>query len=254
MTNWILLRGLSRETRHWGEFPNILAQKNPKSKIIVLELPGVGKKNHLGSPKKIEDFVESLRPDFLSIKNKEQNEKTNEWGIISISLGGMIALNWAEKYPDDFSKIVTINTSASDLSNPIQRIGLKAISKMAKLFIKNDLIEREREILELTTSMTEVDDNLVKKWASYSKEYPLSRKAFLNQLYAASKFKAPKKIDLPCLIIVGEKDQLANPKCSIALAKHFKLPYYSHPHAGHDLPLDDPEWLVNQIYQWERRP
>jgi hypothetical protein len=40
---------------------------------------------------------------------------------------------------------------------------------------------------------------------------------------------------------------LVSPECSKKLAKHWGLPVLWHDRAGHDLPLDDPDWLVAQI-------
>lgn len=244
--NWVLIRGLSRETRHWSTFPAKLQEVYPKSIIKVIELPGVGTKHLETSPSTIENFAKALRKDFLDLKSAHPGE----WGLISVSLGGMIGLKWVELYPGDFDRLVTINSSGGNLSHPLERMSPKAIKKILQLFFKNDLKERERVILELTTRMTEITDALVEKWASFGAEYPLKRTVFLKQVYAASKFEVPKVIPIPYLIILGEGDQLTNPKCSKLLAKHFSLPYRSHPRAGHDIPLDDPDWLVSEIQQW----
>ncbi|PMZ18082.1 alpha/beta hydrolase, partial [Pseudomonas sp. FW306-02-F08-AA] len=42
--------------------------------------------------------------------------------------------------------------------------------------------------------------------------------------------------------------------CSQALAAAWNLPLVMHPFAGHDLPLDDPAWVVAQVLQWATRP
>lgn len=252
MSNWVLIRGLSRETRHWGDFLDILATKYPHSKIITLELPGIGKNTNISCPASIEGIVEFLRPQFLNIKNKYRDYKSNQWSVIAISLGAMIALKWIEKYPEDFKKIVTINTSASNLSSLFQRMKIRVVLKLILLFLKNDVKKRENDILKLTTNMTRVTEELIDKWVLYAREYPLSRTVFIKQIYAAARYKAPNKINLPCLIIVGEKDQIVDPHCSKKLAQHFGLPYLSHPIAGHDIPLDAPDWLANEIYQWDK--
>jgi pimeloyl-[acyl-carrier protein] methyl ester esterase len=244
--NWILIRGLSRETRHWGLFPAKLQEKFPDSFIRVLELPGVGTRHLETSPSSIEDFANALRPQLMELKQ----QYPGRWGIIAVSLGGMIAMKWAENYPDDFDCLITINSSAGNLSSPLDRLGPRAVGKIAKLFFKNDLEERERVILELTTRMTEITPELVRKWASFGKEYPLKRSVFLKQLYAASRFQVPEQLTLPYLIICGEGDRLTSPRCSKTLARHFDLPYISHPKAGHDIPLDDPDWLAQQVHDW----
>lgn len=247
--NWILVRGLARETRHWADFPSKLKDRYPESIIEVLELPGVGKKAHLKSETSIEGFVKSLRSEFLYLK--EQNP--GKWGLIAVSLGGMVGLGWQQYFPEDFNCLITINSSAGNLSLPWERLSGEAIQKIAKLFFKNDLYEREKVILELTTNLTDINDDLVKKWVSFSEEKPLTREVFLKQIFAASRFQVPKQINLPYQIILAEGDRLTKPACSKKLADHFSLPYYSHASAGHDLPLDDPDWLVDSIDQWMKK-
>lgn len=245
--NWILIRGLSREKRHWARFPELFQDAYPDSLIKVIELPGVGSKNQESSPTSIDGFVDKLRREFVSFKEDK------DWGIVSVSLGGMIALTWASRHPNDFKKIVTINSSAGNLSKVHERLSPEAIQKILKLFFKNDLIERERVILELTNNITPITEELVETWASYGREYPLKREVFLKQLFAASRFKVPEKIKIPYLILVGAKDRLTNPLCSQYLGKHFEITPEEHPEAGHDLPLEDPEWLVKKIVNWDKR-
>ncbi|MCB0406521.1 MAG: hypothetical protein KDD51_17190, partial [Bdellovibrionales bacterium] len=57
----------------------------------------------------------------------------------------------------------------------------------------------------------------------------------------------------PGLIVVSEKDRLASPSCSRALAAHLHWPLVAHATAGHDLALEDPAWLSDQIVQWGKR-
>ena len=42
MTTWIFLRGLTRESRHWGGFVDQFQQTIPGSTVIALGLPGNG--------------------------------------------------------------------------------------------------------------------------------------------------------------------------------------------------------------------
>ena len=47
---WIFLRGLARETRHWGDFPKLFEESFPETEVNVLEIPGVGKKFDQDAP------------------------------------------------------------------------------------------------------------------------------------------------------------------------------------------------------------
>jgi hypothetical protein len=39
-------------------------------------------------------------------------------------------------------------------------------------------------------------------------------------------------------------------RCSHAIARGWHCALALHPHAGHDLPLDAPQWVLEQVQQW----
>jgi pimeloyl-ACP methyl ester carboxylesterase len=55
---------------------------------------------------------------------------------------------------------------------------------------------------------------------------------------------------IPFLILGSEKDRLVDPQCSRDAAKALLAQLVMHPSAGHDLPLDDPDWVIEQIRNW----
>lgn len=240
--HWFLIRGLAREVRHWGEFPNILLKKS--SRVTSLELPGFGKKNKEKSPLSIEELVEALRVEFLKKKSDAPQ------AICAISLGGMIAQAWIHKYPKDFSHAIIINSSSSKTSPLYHRITPSALGLVTKLFFDGDQEKRVRDILNKTTNIKEIEEKLLKKWQGYESEFPLSRLNFLKQLIAAAKFKIYDDLSIPTLFIASRKDRFVNPKCSKALADHYKKSFVMHPNAGHDLPLDDPSWLCSKMEEF----
>ncbi|EER57837.1 hypothetical protein AcdelDRAFT_4590, partial [Acidovorax delafieldii 2AN] len=38
--------------------------------------------------------------------------------------------------------------------------------------------------------------------------------------------------------------------CSLAIARHWQCALALHPQAGHDLPLDAPQWVIAQVQRW----
>ncbi|MCE3010980.1 MAG: alpha/beta hydrolase, partial [Proteobacteria bacterium] len=82
-------------------------------------------------------------------------------------------------------------------------------------------------------------------------KYPLtSRWSLLKQLFSASQFEFPDKAPLSkTLILCGAKDTLVNPEISERLAEKWNCPLKIHSQAGHDLTLDDPEWVLAQLRQ-----
>ncbi len=242
--NILLLRGLVRERRHWMGFDSFLESKFPNARVFSLDLPGMGTEWGRPCPHSVENIMEDLRRRWLSI-NAEGGE--NPWILISLSLGSMTGLKWVECYPKDFKKIVIINSSASNLSAPYKRLNLKMIPRFLQLLLQKDIVERERHIIEFTTSLQKDIEGLAKTWALWATEKPLAFRVLVNQLYAAAVFRAPDKIPIPILVLVSEGDKLAHPSCSRLLAERYKAPLESHISAGHDLCLDAPEWVAEKL-------
>ena len=59
--NWLLLRGLAREQRHWGRFPALLSAKLPGDRVFCLDLPGTGTEHRRKSPASIAAIPVGLR-------------------------------------------------------------------------------------------------------------------------------------------------------------------------------------------------
>ena len=89
-----------------------------------------------------------------------------------------------------------------------------------------------------------------RRWAELAKDRPLARSNLARQLVAASRFSAPEQLVPPVLVLVGEGDELCKPSCPKALAARFGASLAVHPQAGHDLALDDREWMVSKIREW----
>ena len=64
MTRWVLLRGLSREARHWGPLPDLLAQALPGARVLTPDLPGNGRRWRERSPNRIDAMVDALRTEL----------------------------------------------------------------------------------------------------------------------------------------------------------------------------------------------
>ena len=237
MTNWVLLRGLGRDKRHWGEFPDQMQKAMPNSKIIALDLPGI--KDQSAVPTNIHDMVDEVRESWL-----EQKEDKENWGLLAISLGGMLAIDWCFRFPNDFKHLVTMNTSSKSTSSLFERITPDALAAVGKSMITKDARERERKILEITTNLISVDDQKLDEWVEIAESMKLTRLNLIKQLYAASKFKLPKKLQIPYTVLASKADRFVDYTCSEKISRRYNAPIYLHEKAGHDLPTDDPNWVI----------
>ena len=52
------------------------------------------------------------------------------------------------------------------------------------------------------------------------------------------------------LYVHGEQDRFVSSQCSRALASAWSVPLVLHPAAGHDLPHDDPDWVIARLVEW----
>ena len=59
--HWILLRGLARESKHWGAFIPKLQAMFPDAKITLLDLPGTGCLYQETSPNTIAQITHQVR-------------------------------------------------------------------------------------------------------------------------------------------------------------------------------------------------
>ncbi|WP_219135350.1 alpha/beta fold hydrolase [Janthinobacterium sp. UMAB-60] len=243
---WILLRGLMREQRHWGEFPASLARALPGARIITPDLPGNGERHAMNSPTRVAEMVEFCRQD-LSARGIAP-----PYHLLALSLGGMVAVEWASRYPQEIARCVLINTSMRPFSPFYRRLRWQNYGALLRQLLAGDQRSQEALILRLT-SRRHAGGNpaLLADWLSYQQEYPVSRRNALRQLQSAARYRAPdRRPAMPVLVMAGALDQLVDHRCSQQLAQAWDAACMLHPDAGHDLPLDDGDWVADTLVQW----
>lgn len=244
---WLLLRGLVREQRHWGPFRDLFA--SAAGPVVTLDLPGVGTEHTRPSPMTLEGIVEDVRRRFVSVREGEvQNEP---WGLLAISLGGMVALSWCAAHPEDFQRAVVINTSAGDLSLPTERFNWRRYRTLFRAMRSSSTLDRERLVIDLTVARPGDRDGLAQEWAGYAEAAPVARRTLAAQLLAAARSRAPGRLATPLLVLSSFGDELVQPMCSFRIAQRYNAELAVHPWAGHDLPRDAPQWVVESTL---RRP
>ena len=245
--NWLLLRGLSRDSRHWGHFPSILEEHVNDSKAFVLDLPGFGTERHRISPLSIKRITDDTRRRWLELKR----EHGGPWNILSISFGGMVTMDWVDRFPFDFQNAVLINTSSRDTAAPLRRLQPRGVRGFIQVALAKTTLAKEKEILDFNCNTAIYKDpELEQKWCQWADEQPNPPSNTLIQLQAAMRFKAPKKLPIRTLFVSSQSDRLTHPRCSWELAHRYKASLIFHDIAGHDIPLDAPDWLADQVQRW----
>ena len=244
MSTWILMRGLTRERRHWGRFPQLLAAAMPGDLVVTQDLPGNGELNALASPIRVEAMASFCRDEA------GQRGLQPPFFLVAESLGGMVASAWAREQPEDIAGCVLINTSFSNLSPLHHRLSLRAWPAFLRLFLDRTPEGRERRILDLTSGMAQDHPEVVRDWAALSRDRPVRLGNVFRQLLAAARYRAPLRPPVPTLVLSGACDRLVDPRCSQAIARRWQCALAIHPEAGHDLPLDDGAWIVRELQTW----
>lgn len=247
MSTWVLLRGLMREQRHWGDFPATLAAALPGATIITPDLPGNGQQCRLRSPTSVAAMVEACRADLRA------RGVAPPYSLLALSLGGMVAVAWASRYPQELAHCVLINSSMRPYSRFHQRLRWHNYPAILGLLWHGGAARQEQLVLRLTShgGTPARRAAVLAQWLAIQRDCPVTRANALRQLWAAARFRAPATPPpVPLLVLSSAADRLVDPRCSANLARAWQLAHSIHADAGHDLPLDDGAWVAQAVARW----
>jgi len=242
MNPWIFLRGLTRESRHWGDLPALWTARGLGHPSLI-DLPGNGTARHAMVPVDVRGIMEAVRATARA------DGVAAPCRILAMSLGAMVATEWAQRYPGEVAGLVLINTSMRSFSTMPQRLrpqNWAALIGMANHW--QDRARCERTVHRLTCERMDTRDADLAEWVTIGQSAPVTRSAALRQLLAAARYRAtPSAPPCPTLILSSDADRLVNPICSTRIAAAWQAQHLRHPWAGHDLPHDDGGWLCAMV-------
>ncbi|WP_413557552.1 alpha/beta fold hydrolase [Bdellovibrio sp. HCB209] len=239
---WILLRGLARGKGHWGSFAEEMQKFFPEDRIEMIDLPGNGERNHVQSPLSISDYVKDVRAQSQFVKEGEP------FHLLAISLGAMVAVQWLKEFPSEVEKAHLICTSSSSTSPFYHRYQPGNYLPTLRLFFSgSDPAAYESTILEMTTNNPERRQVEFARLVEYTRQYPEQRGNVLRQLLAASRFQIPKTLPKEVNLLGSYGDRLVSPNCTLQLGKLWGIQPKMHNSAGHDVPIDDPKWILEHL-------
>ena len=245
---WVLLRGLSREAGHWGAFLPALADAMPDADVLPLDLPGAGARLHDRGPLTIRSAMEKVRREALA-----RAAPGARFALMGVSLGGMVVMEWAARHPSEVAGVVVGASSAAGVSPLWKRMRPRGMTMVARSALERDLGRREAGIVRTVSNRRDLWDETIRSWTRIQQERPMSLATVAAQVYAASRWRAPPRLDVPALFLVGKRDRLVHPDCSRQLATRYGAEIVEHPDAGHDLTTDAAEWVVEQVLRFRRR-
>ncbi|HXF46085.1 MAG TPA: alpha/beta hydrolase [Burkholderiaceae bacterium] len=248
MSTWVFLRGLTRESRHWGDFIATFEATLPGARVLTPDLPGNGRRRDLRSPLEVPALAASCRAQAALPPGTRTY-------LLGLSLGAMAAVAWAQQHPHEVAGCVLINTSVRPFCPFYRRLRPTAYPLALRALCGGDEAMTERAVLRLTSRG--VDGNgvptaaVLPAWIAYRRDSPVARANAVRQLIAAARFRAPPAPPAcPVLVLASAADRLVDVRCSRALALAWRARYAEHPSAGHDLPLDDGPWVAQRVRDW----
>jgi len=244
MTTWVFLRGLTRESRHWGDFVGQFQQAMPYQTVVTLDLAGNGRLNHQRSDCRVEDMVADCRTQ-LALRHIAP-----PYQLLAMSLGAMVAVAWAQSHPEEVAAQVLINTSLRRFSPFYQRLQPTNYWPLLRLILTSAVPQDwERAILHMTSHGGHED--ILPSWLALRRSHPVAPQNALRQLLAAARYAVRDEPPaMPTLLLGSAQDQLVSVQCTLTLARHWRCAHRIHPEAGHDLPLDDGPWVAEQVREW----
>lgn len=248
---WVLLRGLSRESGHWGVFPEHLLRElrvlQPTARLVMLDLPGTGTLRRQASPTQVSDIVEACRAQLL------RHGVTGPVSLVGMSLGAAVLSEWVGRYPREIEAGVLINPSLRPFSELFRKSRPWNYLSLALLSLSRfGARMREERVLSLTTRLTP-PQAVIERWVELQRQHPLGVRNTARQLLASMRYRASRtRPGAPMLLLCSKADNLVDWRCSQAISRAWGAPLRLHTKAGHDLPLDDPQWVARAVAEWLR--
>lgn len=246
--NIFLLRGLTRESGHWGpSFTANIKAEFPNATITMLDLPGSGEYYNVKAGLTINKIMEFMREKQL--ENIEARKGRNV--IMVTSLGGMVAVEWIEKHPEDFQGLVMISSSFKGICTMDERANPAVRGEMIKVLFEKDLRKREMILLNINSNDTANFEVTLEEWIDIQKVRPMSKANIIRQTIAGMRHKlTTTDLNIPVLVIGSKGDRLVSPSCISKVSDAFNATLVWNDTAGHGIPVDAPEWLVSTFKTW----
>ncbi len=207
----VLIAGLATDSQSWLPIIDDLAKKY---QVVVFDNRGVGRTK----PMDAKTSIRQMADDCIGLIKSLGFSSVN---LLGHSMGGMIALDCAIRYPEYFSKLIVASSSAVNT----QRNTILFDDWITYL---NDEMKPElwfRNLFYWIFSKRFFEDEETLKTAiqmSIDYPYPQSRLAYKNQVNAIKEFNCCEKlsgIKPKTLIVNGEEDILFSPDESYSILK-----------------------------------
>lgn len=229
----LMIRGLSRTSRHWGQ---LVPELEGRFRLILMDNRGVGRSSVPLLPFSTKEMADDAAAVLDAVGEASAH-------VLGISLGGMIAQELALGHPARVRRLVLGCTRGGgrlsgplrwdtirDLVGPMRHPPERAIRETARIILSPGFLRDHPEVVE--------------EWVQIARELPMSRRGVLFQLIAAARHDASRRLASlrhDTLVITGDADRLIAAESSeriAAVIPRAKLELLRG--AGHDFPTEKP--------------
>jgi pimeloyl-ACP methyl ester carboxylesterase len=244
----ILIHGIAANIYCWRKVIPLLAQKN---RVWAIDLLGFGH-----SDKPVDgDYSAAAQAKIIRefMLHVGINEKVT---LVGSSMGGSISTRFTVDYPQLVSHLVLCNAAINRNAVVFDLRKIRRIAPVFAPFINKFTV---RQILKHIAAPGFAVENLdVDAYLKpYSKHYDsiLSFIASFDILLDMDLWTQTKNIQIPTLLLWGEKDNVVPVKLAVDLEKSFpNCSLKIHPDSGHHLQEEVPEWFAENIFAFLSSP
>ena len=142
-----------------------------------------------------------------------------------------------------------VNTSFASISPFYHRLRWQSYGQFIRVLFAKTIFERETAIVRLVSNQPDENRQIIaENWTAICVQRPISFMNSFRQIIAAARYKPDnQRIEKPVLLLNSFGDKLVSSHCTLAIQKKFTLLLESHLTAGHDLPLDAPDWMLKKL-------
>jgi len=237
----VLLHGFLENKTMWNFYVSELSKKN---RIITIDLLGHGETESLGYVQTMEENADVVHEVLSKLKIRKAI-------LVGHSMGGYVALAFAELYPEKMKGLVLLNSTSKEDSSERKKNrdrAIKAVKKDYETFIRlsiaNLFSEENREILikeieavkiqALKTPLQGIVASLEGMKARKDREFLLHTTTF------------------PKLLIVGKKDPVLNYDENLEQIKNTNVELVTFPD-GHMSSIENQEELLSVLADFFKR-
>jgi pimeloyl-ACP methyl ester carboxylesterase len=238
-TPLVLLHGFPFDHTLWDE---VLAEL-PGINAFVPDLPGFGSAPLLDE----KPSLESLADDVAKMLN---SRNISRCALAGMSMGGYVALAFAERHPDRLAALALVSTQAQADTDEARNQRYKLIEKtrsegpkivaetmLPKLFSTRNGVGSKTE--RLTRDGAEKSGVAGLTWALEAMARRPDRTTLLETLA------------VPSVVIHGKEDKIIPEKRALAIHRHLEHgKYVALSGAGHMTPVDDPGGVATALREW----